>query len=128
MWHYVVGAGDDFCFSRAAEWALYGSTSHSGSLNKALKTLGQPSPIVVCTNAQALPPRINLMDYQALWSAYREFQLALDNDSTVRPPKMLSIVLVTSIAEVCADLCGNLELLEVLGCPGEGSRAAMVNF
>jgi hypothetical protein len=113
--HVISAAGDDFCFSRAAEWALYGSTSHSGSLNKALKTLGQPSPIVVRTNA--LPPGINLTDYQALLLAYREFQLALDNDSTVRPPKMLSIVLVTSVAEVCVDLRGNLELLEVLGCP-----------
>jgi hypothetical protein len=94
--HVISAAGDDFCFSRAAEWALYGSTSHSGSLNKALKTLGQPSPIVVRTNA--LPPGINLTDYQALLLAYREFQMALDNDSTVPPPKMLWIVLVTSIA------------------------------
>ena len=47
-------------------------------------------------------------------ASYRQFQLALDV-AYGRPPKMLSIVLVSSVAVVAAEK-GNRELLIALGC------------
>ena len=105
--------GADHLFVRAAEWAIWGSdTGHTSTLNHALKRFSQPPPVLLRRNS--LPVSINQTDLAVLMSHYREFQLALD-PACGRPPKMLSIVLVSSIETIAVER-GNRELLIALDC------------
>jgi len=58
-------------------------------------------------------------DYDAILRTFRDFQLILDPTSN-RPPKCVSLVLVSSVAAVAIELRGNShgnrELLEALNC------------
>ena len=100
--------GEEYIFVRAAEWAIWGTdTGHTSTLNHALKKFSQPAPTLLRRNS--LPDSINQTDLTALMASYRQFQLALDV-AYGRPPKMLSIVLVSSVAVVAAEK-GNRELL-----------------
>ena len=105
--------GTDHLFVRAAEWAIWGSdTGHTSTLNHALKRFSQPPPVLLSRNS--LLVSINQTYLAVLMSHYREFQLALD-PACGRPPKMLSIVLVSSIETIAVER-GNRELLIALDC------------
>ena len=105
--------GEEYTFVRAAEWALYGTDTHTGSVHAALKSLGLPAPVLL--KRSSLPSFVNETEYVAILHAYREFQVALD-PTQVRGPKMVSIVLVSSVAAIAIELRGNEQLLKAFDC------------
>ena len=103
---------EEHMFSRAAEWALYQTIAHTGSLNRALDAASLPKPLLL--RSGQLPEPINRTDFDAIMGAYRTFQVALDPTSN-RPPKMISLVLVSSVGVVAVER-DNRPLLEALDC------------
>ena len=111
--HMIRSQDEDYVFARAAERALYATDHHTGSLNRALVATAQPNPLALRRNA--LPIGISPTDYHAILQAYREYQLSVDPTSN-RPPKCVSLVLVSSVAAIATELRPHRELLIVLGC------------
>ncbi len=107
--HVFELSGEKHAFARAGEFALYGTATHSGSLNRALAKAGLPGPVLM---RRAAPAPLTEHEYGCLVHMYTDFQRALEPGA--RPPKMISAVPLTSV-EMVAHARRKRDLLEALG-------------
>lgn len=108
--------GEDHMFGRAAEYAIYKAERHTGSLNKAIDKAGLAKP--TCLRRNSLPASLTEEIFDSVLGDFIQFQTALDPLSC-RPPKMVSVVLVQTIVEICIVQAGTgaKELLQTLSVP-----------
>jgi hypothetical protein len=106
--HVFEIQGVKHMLARASEWALYNTAMHSGSLNRALAKAELPELVQLRRSALG---HVTEHEYSCLLRMHMEFQHSLD--PTLRSPKMLSAVLLSSV-ETVAHVRGLRPLLEAL--------------
>ena len=104
-------SGLRYMIARVAEYALFGSVTHTGALNHALAASERTDPSYL--RRSALPSSVTEAEFDTVLAVYRDFQLALDPLST-KKANAVSIVLVSDVCALAVER-DNRALVAALG-------------